>query len=144
MYNVMHAMGDDITFRKIITDIIKETGEIKYVYLGIGDGYPTNFEGEMGTNPLYIGKYMQRCGYKVRCRHITEVFSENYAINTHDAYIALYFYEWGGHYEALIPNSNNKLDAYNINRSYLDFEDYVSWKSYSENAFLFYIYEIDR
>lgn len=175
MYNVMHSMGDNITFKRIVTDMIKESGENVYTYMIEESGeklyahtgtetYPVNFHGTLGTNPFYINKYMERCGYKVRCRDAVDVLLENYNINSHDAYIALYFwylYEngeednstddkisfmLGGHYEALIPNDDGVLKGYNATIDYMDLTDYIYKKIDDEGgvAFIMYIYEIDR
>lgn len=50
----------------------------------------------------------------------------------------------GGYYEALIPNEEGGLDAYNMNDCYDDFIYYNKSKEEIEGSFSMKIYEIDK
>lgn len=141
--------------KRIATDMIKESGENAYTYMIEESGeklyvhtepaaYPVNLHGTLGANPFYFSEYLKRCGYRVSMMSEKEWMLDNYNVNSHDAYIALYFYTWGGHYQALIPNSDNKLDTYNLNEEYLSFLDYFKSKINNEGAVAISVYEIDR
>lgn len=143
MYNVLHSLGEDVTFKKIITDILKDSAGQKFEYRESDDVRPTNFAGIMGTWPCYIPEYMSRYGYNAQYKDISWV-REDYDLKSHDAYIAVYIWGIGGHYEALIPNEDGGLQAYNITTKYKDFSDYETKKKETDNQFVMWIYEIDR
>ena len=150
MYNVLHGMGEDVSYKTVATDIVNESNELKYVYSGIKDNYPTNMDGTFGLAPSYIKEYLGRYGYKVEEKSIGEVSAEDYDLQSHAAYISMYFWfdkkniKLGGHYEALIPNEEGGLDAYNMYDYYDDFIHYNKSKEEIEGSFSMKIYEIDK
>ena len=70
-------------------------------------------------------------------------------MQSHAAYISMYYWfdkkniKLGGHYEALIPNEEGGLDAYNDNKKYKDFIDYNNSKK-KEGSFNMKVYEIGK
>ena len=53
MYNVLHELGESTTFKKITTDIVKESSELKFAHKGVWYENPTNLDGILGANPIY-------------------------------------------------------------------------------------------
>ena len=92
MYNVLHGMGEDVSYKTVATDIVNESNELKYVYSGIKDNYPTNMDGTFGLATSYIKEYLGRYGYKVEEKSIGEVSAEDYDLQSHAAYISMYFW----------------------------------------------------
>ena len=75
------------------------------------DLYGTNFFGSLGTNPFAIMWYLQSKGLNVGISAKSEKFDE--LARNSDVSIFVYYGFQGGHYQMLVPTTDNMYTFYN-------------------------------